>query len=198
MKKYNIPFWGGLLIILILPVSFIKKSNAQDSCTKEKCIFIEPIKQLKTDDSQSIQFFRTGRKVVIKQGKNVPAIRGKIKDITDSSLTINGKKIILSKITSISAFRGFEPILLGLSFMAAGPAIFLISDAAQSNSENSYNYSGLGLGFGAILFGIGTTLFGIVETIIIKHYKMDDYILSVKPIPKKSNIYRPFMYPNIF
>jgi hypothetical protein len=179
----------------ILVTQLPTTSYAQDSIKKQKILVVEKenqkIRYIRNPKGTLTEIqprsFKTGKKVIVKRYDNDTTLRGKIELITDSSLTIKGKSINLSKIKSICAYRGLEPTILGLSMISAGIISVLLFESFENDNYdggdyNTSNLIGPFLSIAVAFLGACTTVFGIVETITIKNYKMDKYKLRIKTI----------------
>jgi hypothetical protein len=165
---------------------------AQDSIKKKNMLVVErkDNKQrhilLKNGTFADVppRIFFEGKKVVIKTYDNNRMVQGKIESISDSSITIRKSQIKISQIKSISSYRGIEPIMLGVSMLAAGISFGqYFADYPDNEYGNSTGVGGMMVSVMVAFLGGCTTLFGIVEIATIKYYRMDkNYKLIVKPV----------------
>ncbi len=183
------------LLLCLLLAAVVSGCFAQDSIGGEKVLVVERTKLLYGQKTPTQSFFLKGNRVkVVSTNDDVTEI-GRIKEISDSTITIKGKQIKVSKITRINKYRGVEPTILGGSIIGGGIITLLILDAYHK-SNNDYNSESSGTGSIVItvlvtIFGGCTTLFGLIEMGATKHYCTNDHWkLYVKPassVINKSN-----------
>jgi hypothetical protein len=179
------------LTFILLMVHIPQGAYAQDSIQREKILVVENTNpkgqqiHLPNGASKEVppRIFKEGKRVTITRYDNNKRLKGRIRDLADSSLTLKGNVIRLSEIKSISAYRGVEPTILGASLLTAGisTAIILNRHFTHDENEDSYGLGGtVAAVMGAFLGGC-TAIFGVIQMVTIKQYRMEqDYRLTVK------------------
>ncbi len=177
------------VVLFLIFVISLGNIFGQDSIKEKKVLVVESTKESKSGPSKQPKFFRIGARIYIESRKDSISGFGKIKYITDSSVTVNDIKILLKDIVRINKHKLGISAIVGATTTVGG----IISLALISRYYNihTYNYDGtegsasMGPEFTVafiIFIGAVTTLVGIIDLAATKHYyTADHWKLTVKP-----------------
>ena len=181
MIKQRQLFTGFSFLLTVLVVHISLACYSQDSINKEKYLVIESNKFTGWQRPPTRIIFKVGKNVTIKKYNDDKTIRGKIDSISDSSITVKGNQIKLNDIKRISSNKGTRDIIIGSSSLAFFTGLMIYrektyvpeyNDVNEDVNAGSFTFSQLLFGLCAVYSG-AYTIFGIVEKVTIKYYRMD-------------------------
>jgi hypothetical protein len=200
MKNLYPTFLFALLAAVLL--SGVGKCFGQDSIGGEKILVIQR-QTLKPWHKDSTRFyFKKGNRICLTK-YNKKIVIGRLECLSDSSIVVGKKEIILKDIKRINRYNGVNLSIIGPSLGLYGFELFeLLLEVRDNHGDDEYSGDTRGIGIASvgavtIVLGACTTIVGLIEVASTKYYKMGDkWKLVVRPMKiKKRKMHIPNSLP---
>jgi hypothetical protein len=192
MKTKQILNYGISTLVAFL-ITF--NSFSQDSIITKKILLLQKTSIENGHERLVQKKFRVSSRVAILRYSNDTVMHGRIKIISDSSIVLNGKTILLKDIKRINASRGPSIFIIGASIpiltLGITSAIYERNkkNDLTNNGDEFLNLDGIGYAvavLGSIEIGAIVELVGIIDAAVPIHCRTDKgFVIKVKTVKKK-------------